>query len=47
LPVTAKLSGGILSVALSVPIPEDWPRELPGIMPCGARTFLPAMQRTE
>jgi len=41
-----KRSGGILSVALSVPaakmlsIFEGWTRELPGIMSYGARTFL-------
>jgi len=33
--------GGIFSVALSVPA-QDRARVLPGIMPCGARTFLQA-----
>jgi len=36
---TLTLPGGIFSVALSVPITGS--RTLSGIMPCGARTFLP------
>jgi len=39
--------GGLLSVALSVPPPKikRRPRVLPGIAPCGVRTFLPGSSK--